>query len=35
MIYAEVAAKHGGHLVFDTLRLGEAWELIPKLLPLK
>jgi hypothetical protein len=35
MIYAEVAAKHGGTQVFSMLRLGEAWELIPKLFPLK
>jgi len=35
MIYAEVAAKHDDTQVFSALRLGESWQLIPRLLPLK
>ncbi len=29
-IYAEVEARHQGHIVYSTLRLGEVWELLPR-----
>lgn len=30
-IYAEVQGRHGGVEVFFTLRLGQLWELLPRL----
>lgn len=34
-IWAEVCGYHGGRPIFSSLRLGEVWELIPKLSELR
>jgi hypothetical protein len=33
-IFAEFTCKHAGTQIFSTMRLGEGWELWPKLAPL-